>query len=65
MKDMQRLERIEEKDFNEIWEIMEQSFPVDERRTCLGQKELLKNRYYHLYGYRRREGLRRFLLYGV
>lgn len=53
MKDMQRLERMEEKDFNEIWEIMEQSFPVDERRTCLGQRELFKNPYYRLYGYRR------------
>lgn len=35
--------------FDEIYEIMEQSFPDDERRTYEEQKRLLENPLYHIY----------------
>ena len=35
--------------FDEIYEIMEQSFPEDERRTYEEQKGLLENPLYHIY----------------
>ncbi len=53
MSEMKRLRRLGEKDFAEVWSIMEQSFPLDERRTMEGQRALLKNPCYRLYGYRR------------
>ncbi len=53
MSEMKRLRRLGEKDYAEVWSIMEQSFPLDERRTMEGQRALLKNPCYRLYGYRR------------
>ena len=35
--------------FDEIYEIMERSFPEDERRTYEKQKGLLENPLYHIY----------------
>lgn len=58
---MQKLERLTVEDFGEVWKIMEESFPVDERRDRKGQEEVLNNPYYHLYGYRQRKEVVAFL----
>lgn len=58
---MQRLERLASEDFEEVWNIMEESFPVNERRSRAGQEELLKDSYYHLYGYCQRKEVVAFL----
>ena len=58
---MLKLERLTAEDFAVVWEIMEESFPVDERRNRSGQEEVLKNPYYHLYGYRQRKEVVAFL----
>lgn len=50
MSDRYRLEKLEKEDFEQVWQIMENSFPVDERRTYRGQKEILENPHYQLYG---------------
>lgn len=47
---------INETEFNEIFAIMEASFPVSEIRTRSGQQALLKHPYYHLYTRRNEEG---------
>lgn len=43
------LKELEQGKFDEIYEIMEHSFPEDERRTYEEQKELLTNPLYHIY----------------
>lgn len=53
MSKLYQLQRLGKEDFLEIWNIMENSFPSDERRTRGGQEEILDNPHYHLYGYRK------------
>lgn len=43
------LKKFDSGKFDEIYEIMEQSFPEDERRTYEEQKGLLENPLYHIY----------------
>lgn len=57
---MYQLEKLQENEFEEVWEIMEASFPVDERRTKEGQKDLMKKEEYSLYGYRKEGRLAAF-----
>lgn len=45
-----QLEKLKTNDFEHVWTIMEESFPIDERRTCEGQKKVLDNIHYQLYG---------------
>ncbi len=45
-----QLEKLGKKDFEQVWHIMESSFPVDERRTYRGQQAILDNMHYQLYG---------------
>lgn len=49
---MKRLVRLDKNDFEGVWNIMEASFPVDERRNREGQERILSNPYYRLYGYK-------------
>lgn len=53
MSNLYQLQRFGKKDFAEIWNIMENSFPIDERRTRKGQEAVLDNPYYQLYGCRK------------
>ena len=46
------LEKLDKKDFLQVWQIMENSFPPEEHRTRVGQEDLLENSYYQLYGYK-------------
>lgn len=48
---MWELTRLTEEDFETIWKIMEESFPVDERRTKEGQRKLFAEPNYCVYGY--------------
>ena len=48
---MQSLETLTERDFDSVWEIMEESFPRDERRSREAQRKILDVSWYHLYGY--------------
>lgn len=50
-----RLEKLEKTDFAQIWEIMEKSFPIDERRSREGQRAVLEDGHYQLYGCRSEE----------
>lgn len=59
-KMMDQLELLTEKDFDAVWEVMEESFPIDERRSYEKQRELLFNDSYFLYGCRRGEQLAAF-----
>ena len=43
------LETLQVKDFDKVYSIMEESFPIDERRTYEEQKELLNNKLYSIY----------------
>lgn len=45
------LTKLTEADFEVVWKIMEESFPIDELRTKEGQKELFAESKYHVYGY--------------
>lgn len=47
---------INETEFNEIFAIMEASFPVSELRTRSGQQALLEHPNYHLYTSKDAEG---------
>lgn len=47
---MYQLEALTKADFEAVWNIMEESFPVDERRNRAGQEEILAEPCYHLYG---------------
>ena len=38
---MQSLETLTERDFDSVWEIMEESFPRDERRSREAQRKIL------------------------
>ena len=38
---MQSLETLTERDFDSVWEIMEESFPGDERRSREAQRKIL------------------------
>lgn len=53
MSEEYRLKKLGKQDFSEIWNIMEKSFPIDERRTQKGQEQILEHAYYELYGYRK------------
>lgn len=55
------LKKIEEKDFDKIYALMDLSFPVDEHRPYEGQKALLKRPFYQLYGAKEGEEIRGFL----
>lgn len=55
------LKRIEEKDFDKIYALMDLSFPVDEHRPYEGQKALLKRPFYQIYGVKEEEEIRGFL----
>ena len=46
------LEQFKKSDFEEIWEIMEYSFPACERRSHDGQKQLFDRPEYRIYGCR-------------
>ena len=50
---MYQLEKLQKSDFEEVWTIMEDSFPVDERRTREGQRQVIEEEAYRLYGYRK------------
>lgn len=56
MNEVIQLEKLTEQDFPQVWSIMEHSFPPEERRTRIGQENLLDNPYYQLYGYKK-EGI--------
>lgn len=43
------LEELQVKDFDKVYSMMEESFPVDERRTYEEQKALLDNEMYSIY----------------
>ena len=58
---MQSLETLTERDFDSVWEIMEESFPRDERRSREAQRKILDVSWYHLYGYRAHGELMAFL----
>lgn len=47
---MYQLEALKKSDFEAVWNIMEESFPVEERRNHRGQEQILAEPYYHLYG---------------
>lgn len=47
------LERLDKKDFDGIFEIMKESFPLDEYRTYDGQRALLDRENYAIFGVRR------------
>lgn len=47
------LERLTIEDFDEVFDIMKESFPLDEYRTYDGQRALLEREHYNLYGIRR------------
>lgn len=47
------LERLYKEDFDQIFDIMEKSFPLDEYRTYEGQKALLDKDKYAIYGIKR------------
>lgn len=47
------LTELTQADFDAVWEIMEDSFVIEERRTREGQQRLLAESCYHLYGYHR------------
>ncbi len=49
------LEQLTGKDFDEVYAILEESFPVDERRPYSRQKALLENPIYKVLGLRDRE----------
>lgn len=50
---MYHLEALQSEDFEEVWNIMEKSFPIAERRNYQGQKRVLAEPAYHLYGCRK------------
>ena len=56
-----RLERLGGSAFEEVWEIMRDSFPVDERRDYVGQERLLQESHYRLYGWRQGGRLAAFI----
>ena len=58
---MQSLDTLTERDFDSVWEIMEESFPRDERRSREAQRKILDVSWYHLYGYRAHGELMAFL----
>ena len=58
---MQSLETLTERDFDSVWEIMEESFPRDERRSREAQRKILDVSWYHLYGSRAHGELMAFL----
>lgn len=43
------IEKLTEKEFDRVYEIMREAFPFDEYRTYAEQKELLKNPHYSVY----------------
>ncbi len=47
---MCKLEKLERRDFDAVWKLMEESFPVDERRGRSGQEAILAESRYSLYG---------------
>ncbi len=50
-------------DFDEIFEIMEKSFPATERRERAGQRALFENKYYRVLGEKREGRLAGFLAF--
>lgn len=54
------LEKLDRSDFEEVYHIMEQSFPTDERRKKEGQQKLLEEEKYELLGVRNGEGFWHF-----
>lgn len=50
---MKQLELLSKNEFEEVFKIMEESFPIDERREKSGQEKILSDSYYRLYGYKR------------
>ena len=55
------LEKLDRSDFEEVYRIMEQSFPADERRKKEGQQKLLEEEKYELLGVRNGGRLLAFL----
>ena len=53
--------RLEDMDFDQVWKIMEISFPPEERRKREKQRELLEKEEYLLYGVKQGENLLGFL----
>lgn len=47
-----RLTELDTADFAEAWEILAESFPPEERRTREGQRRIMDEQAYHLYGCR-------------
>lgn len=58
---MQILERLGSNDFEEVWEIMEASFPISEHRSREEQRKLLEEDTYRLYGIRQDKKCTAFL----
>ena len=55
------IEQIDVKEFDRIYEIMEQSFPPDEHRSYREQKALLANSHYTLYTFADEESVSVFM----
>lgn len=49
---MYHLEQFKKQDFEEIYRIMEESFPIEERRNRCGQEKIIDEPSYYLYGCR-------------
>ncbi len=47
---MHKLKKLQREDFDAVWKLMEESFPVDERRGRSGQEAILAEPCYCLYG---------------
>ncbi len=48
-------------EFDKVYEILEQSFPLNERRTYQGQKQLLNKDYYKIYALKEKEEIKAFI----
>ncbi|MCI5874575.1 MAG: GNAT family N-acetyltransferase [Clostridiales bacterium] len=53
MSKLYKLEKLKKENFEQVWSIMESSFPIDERRTRENQEMIIDNPHYFLYGCRK------------
>ena len=60
-KSMRKIKKLEFSDFDRIYEIMENSFPPDERRTYDDQKALLNNPKYTVYTFCEQDDILAFM----
>ncbi len=55
------LVKITKNEFDKVYEILEQSFPLSERRTYQGQKQLLNKDYYKIYALKENDEIKAFI----